>query len=251
MEEHYKPPHILRLPDISLSDYQSVEDAADDRLLSSTMNTASLNISDLSINPPDKIPRIFNGIDTWSHRTNLRCWQCDFDFDDQPKFVPTFVRESENGGIEFGVLGNFCTFNCAESWININFAGNEDQRWRAQDNLCLVYFIFTGRRVHRILPAPLKTELRIYGGDLDADTFRKKLRDLDILTGICDHALGGILPERERPPIIPENIRIKLAVTSLKAKGAPISRETSSNSVWKICTNSLSNDDIDDILNDL
>ena len=57
---------------------------------------------------PDKIPRVFTGLEDWPHRTNLCCWVCDCTFDDRPKFVPTYGREGENGGIEFGVKGNIC-----------------------------------------------------------------------------------------------------------------------------------------------
>lgn len=222
METPYQPPNILRLFGITLRDYVPVEDVADERLLAAGVDGRAADPEDPSpesIHPPDKIPRVFTGLEDWPHSTNLRCWQCDFTFDDRPKFVPTHVREAENGGIEFGVLGNMCTFNCAELWISIHYAGKEDQRWRAQDNLCLVYFLFTGRRVARIRPAPHKTELRQYGGELDEDAFWKKMRDLDSLAGLRDHTPGSVVPERDRAPAVPERDRVKTALATLRVNG--------------------------------
>ena len=222
METPYQPPNILRLFGITLRDYVPVEDFADERLLAAGVDGRVADPEEPapeSIHPPDKIPRVFTGLEDWPHGTNLRCWQCDFTFDDRPKFVPTHVREAENGGIEFGVLGNMCTFNCAELWISIHYAGKEDQRWRAQDNLCLVYFLFTGRRVARIRPAPHKTELRQYGGELDEDAFWKKMRDLDTLAGLRDHTPGSVVPERDRAPAVPERDRVKTALATLRVNG--------------------------------
>jgi len=220
MESVYKPPNILRLTGITLRDYVPVEDVADARLLDNGTDGRAAEPEDPapeSTHPPDKIPRVFTGLDDWPLHTNLRCWQCDFTFDDRPKFVPTHVREAENGGIEFGVLGNMCTFNCAELWIETHLGGraSNEERWRAQDNLCLVYLIFTGRRVSRIKPAPRKTELRHYGGDWDEDTFWRRMRELDPVAGLRDHTPGSVVPERDR-------VRTALAILRTNADvGAP------------------------------
>lgn len=204
MEKVYKPPSILRLIGITLADYVPVEDMADGRLLHpGTEAGSSPEDSDLvseTTLPLDKIPRVFTGLEDWPHRTNLLCWSCGFSFDDSPKFEVTFVREGEKGGIEFGVRGNMCTFNCVEAWIETQYGAhaNSEKRWRAQDNLCLAYFMFTGRRVSRIKPAPSRTELRQYGGELDEDAFWAKLRELDPVAGLRDHRPGSVVPERER-----------------------------------------------------
>ncbi|NBW87833.1 MAG: hypothetical protein EBR23_13665, partial [Planctomycetia bacterium] len=212
METPYQPPNILRLFGITLKEWTPIEDVADKRLLRQAADGHPGAAATEAVQPYDKVPRVFTGIEDWPLSTNLRCWQCDSTFDDRPKFVPTYVREAENGGIEFGVRGNMCTFNCAELWIHIHYAGKEDQRWRIQDNLCLVYFLFTGHRAARILPAPHKTELRQYGGELDEETFWKKMRTLDSLAGLRDHTPGSIVPDRDRTPAIPECDRVKTAL---------------------------------------
>lgn len=254
MESVYKPPNILRLTGITMKDYVPVEDVADTRLLDPGTDGSVLEPDDPapeSIHPPDKIPRVFTGLDDWPHHTNLRCWECGFTFDDRPKFVPTYVREAENGGIEFGVHGNFCTFNHSELWIETHLGGrasNED-RWRAQDNLCLVYFLFTGRRIARIKPGYSKTELRQYGGDWDEDTYWRKMRELDPVAGLRDHTPGSVIPERDRVKAAlavlktrasvgaspaPRALATEADAASRKpAPGEPI--VVSANSVWGVC----------------
>lgn len=214
MDKPYAPPNILRLAGITLADYTSVEDVADERLLDQCGASAvgSDDAADEASYPPDRIPHRFTTLAEWPHNTNLRCWQCNFTFDDRPKFVPTYVRESERGGVDIGVRGNFCTFNCAELWIEIEYAGQLDQQWRAQDALCIVYFLFTGHRVSRILPAPRHTRMRQYGdGDWSEETFWTVLRSLDPIAGLRDHTPGTVVPERNRATLLPE-----------RAKGAPV-----------------------------
>jgi hypothetical protein len=204
MEVPYRPPNILRLTGITLADFVPIEDVADQNWTSAADD---IQLDDDAIHPPDKIPRTFTGLEDWPHTTNLRCWQCDFTFDDRPKFIPTYVCETEDDRIEFGVLGNMCTFNCAELWIITNYAGKEEQQWRAQDNLRLVYFLFTGRHVDRIKPAINKTELKKYGGELDEETFLRRMRDLDPIAGLKDHTPGTVIPDRDRKNVVIATIR--------------------------------------------
>ena len=219
MEKPYQPPNVLRLFGITLKEWTPIEDVADKRLLRQAADGHSGAAAPESDQPYDKVPHHFTRIEEWPLRTNIRCWQCGCTFDDRPKFVPTYVREAENGGIEFGVRGNMCTFNCAELWIQIHYAGKVDQRWRIQDNLCLVYFLFTGHRATCILPAPHKTELRQYGGELDEEAFWKKMRSLDSFAGLRDHTPGSVVPDRDRTPAVPECDRVKIALATLRAQG--------------------------------
>lgn len=240
MEVPYRPPNILRLTGITLADFVPIEDVADQRLIDCAMD-----VTQEDGRPSDKILRTFTGLDEWPYTTNLRCWQCDFTFDDRPKFIPTYVRETDDGRIEFGAYGNMCTFNCAELWIIINYAGKEDQRWRAQDNLRLVYFLFTGHHIERIRPAIHKIELKKYGGELDEDSFFRKMRELDPLAGLRDHTPGSVVPERDRKAAVSATIRPP--VMQLRQ---PMT------SAWEITKNAiatpaLTNADVDSILSDI
>ena len=192
MDRPYKPPCILRLTGVRISDYVPVEDIADERLLELEPT------SETDVCTYDAIPPTFTTIDRWPATTNLRCWQCDERFDTPPCFVPTHVREVTRPGapdsqIEFGVHGNMCSFVCAELWISTQYAGDAERQWRARDNLAIVYFMFTGRRTACIRPAPNKTEMREYGGVLSADEFRaKKVRaEADIARAFVGQAAGN------------------------------------------------------------
>lgn len=227
MDSAYKRRHILRLTGVKLGDdYVPVEDVADSRLMESAADATDGQACE----PPDKIPRVFTGLENWPMRTNLKCWMCDFTFDNSPKFVVQYAGIGENGGIEFGVLGNMCTFNCAELWIETNLGGraSNEERWRYQDNLCLAYLMFTGRRVARIKPAPAKTELKAYGGELDEDAFWKRMRELDPMFGLRDHTLGSIIPERDRQHCVAVALRSR-------ANSVSVSPTAGAGDIWALC----------------
>jgi hypothetical protein len=230
MEAVYAPPSILRLTGVRLADYVSLEDFADARLRDAPEAAAPEAPPE---EPPDRIPETFTGLGAWPLRTNLRCWACGFTFDDRPKFVPTYVREAEGRGVEFGVRGNMCTFNCAELWIETHLGAraSNEERWRAQDALCLVYFLFTGRRVARIQPAPSKTELRQYGGDWDEETFWRRLRELDPVAGLRDHTPGSVVPERERAQVARAILAAGRLGTPARTCAPALGRLT----VWDLC----------------
>jgi hypothetical protein len=235
MDTVLKRRSILRLTGIRLADCVDIEEVADGRLLEGTEPAED----PASYSTPDKIPSVFTGLDTWPTNTNLRCWSCGFTFDDSPKFVARYAREGDSGGIEFGVLGNMCTFNCAERWIESHLGGraSNEERWRYQDNLCLAYLMFTGRRVSRIAPAPDRTELLAYGGELDEDAFWKRQRELDPAFGLRDHTPGSIVPERDRPASVLATLRARSGSVTLPASAGE-------GDMWGLC--GVDSVDIDD-----
>lgn len=197
MEEHDSEPHILFLNGITMADYRSPEDDLDEKLLSSVQTDQQQG----DPMPFDEIPQQFTGLDKWPLTTNLKCWVCDFQFGNRPVFVPKYIRRGSgggnDGGIVVGVLGNMCTFNCAERYIEDTFTSYETA-WSYQKNLTIVYELFTGKSVSRIKPSPPKTMMRQYGGPWSEEEYWKTLRALDPEHGLVDHTLGSIRPERER-----------------------------------------------------
>lgn len=167
----YKSPNILSLSGISLQDYIPLEDVADDRL----MVDEDVDITELY--PYDKIPQIFTTVNSWPSATNLCCWSCGFKFNTVPLFIPTYIRET-NDGIEIGVKGNMCSFNCVELWIETNVMSREE-RHKLQNNLCFLFYIFTGKRISHIRPSPCKTNLLQYGGSWNEETFLKQIKDIN------------------------------------------------------------------------
>lgn len=227
MEAPYTPPNILRLRGVTLSEYVPMEVLADQRFAEFADGGGPDDPAPESAQPFDTVPRVFTGLGDWPYSTNLLCWSCGFGFDGRPKFVPTYVREGEGGGVEVGVLGNMCTFNCAELWIQTQLSPKNEDRWRYQDNLRLVYILFTGRRVAGIAPAPSRLKLRQYGGTWDEDKFWRRLRQLDPAGGLRDHTPGSVIPERERPQAVRAVVQAQLAIP-------PVSRATATNA-WGVC----------------
>ena len=170
-EIYYKSPNILSLMGVTLQDYIPLEDVADDRLL------AEEDVDMDNIYPYDKIPQIFTTIDKWPITTNLCCWSCGFKFNTVPKFIPIYIRET-NDGIEIGVLGNTCSFNCSELWIESHVMSREERR-KLQNNLCYLFYIFTGKRISHIKPSPCRTNLLQYGGSWNEEIFSNKIKELD------------------------------------------------------------------------
>jgi len=189
-------PNVLFLPGISLKDYVAIEDVFDDKVLE------GVEAEDLGarVDPFMPIPRVFTSLKEWPYKTNLACWSCTFTFDSPPKFASPYIREGAGGELEAGVEGNFCCFNCAALYIDVTYPPQAfpDKHWRMRDNLCYVYFIFTGIRVKHIPAALDKRRLKKYGGDLSDEEFWEALRGLDPLHGIRDHRLGTTVPERFR-----------------------------------------------------
>ena len=104
--------------------------------------------------------------------------------------------------IEMGVRGNFCSWGCAELWIESRHVSSTEQRWRLQDNLRHAFHMFTGAHVAQIRAAHPREELLQYGGDLELDTWLRRNRELEPVvdtvavrsTATATLALGGAPP---------------------------------------------------------
>ena len=166
----YKLPNILSLSGITINDYISPEDTADEKFFNDSSEASN-------IYPYNKIPQTFVSLKKWPISTNLYCWSCGFKFNTIPKFIPTYIRET-NDSVELGVLGNMCSFNCAELWIETH-TYNKEERFKLQNNLCYLFYIFTGKRIMYIKPAPCKTNLLQYGGSWTEEIFLKKMKELE------------------------------------------------------------------------
>lgn len=187
MDAYYRPPNILRLTNITLEACIKIDDIADTKIL----EQAGIVLTQLEEQPTyDKIPSTFTKFNAWPLTTNLRCWNCGFKFSTPPVFIPTYMN-SVQGGVEFGVHGNFCRFGCAQSILISSSMG-----WQAQDNLFSLHAIYTGVRVGHIEPTLSRTRLQQYGGDLTDDEFWALNKTQHPLTGEWE-----LEPPREAQPI--------------------------------------------------
>lgn len=162
----YEPPNVLFLRGCFLSDCKSIEDKFDEKLLNEGSYGNTYEIKNTTY---DKIPKTFTSLESWKKSTNLKCWYCDCTFESVPLFIPKNVEKDGS----MGVLGNFCSWNCASSHINLHF--DSDQKWEKCLLLKLLYRDFTGDEINEILPAPNKTEMIQYGGKKTPQQFKDEL----------------------------------------------------------------------------
>jgi len=168
MDYDEDPPTIMRLTGVKYADYVSIEDVFSKRLL----EEAAANPGAV---PPvyDRIPKKFESMSLWPKEVTVRCWCCDRLFSSRPVFIPLEITGNERAP-HMKPMGVFCSFSCATLHIDIEFSGADRERFMR--NLLHLFFIFTGKRLLLIKPAPRKTEKIPYGGDMtEADW--KKLHD--------------------------------------------------------------------------
>jgi len=122
------------------------------------------------INIYESIPIKFNGLDQWPKTINIKCWHCTCSFTTIPIFVP---------GRDISIVnGIFCTFSCAEAWIE---SQPITQQWEMRKQLRELYYIFNKTRVSVIIPSLNKSMLKEYGGTLNHAQFSKRIRDINDL----------------------------------------------------------------------
>jgi hypothetical protein len=101
----------------------------------------------------------------WPSNTSISCYWCCHKFDNAPFGIPV----SYNTG-NFEVFGCFCSLECAAAY---NFKSNEslDEVWERYN---LINLLCRRLNIGRIVkPAPDKMTLKMFGGFMDIDAFRK------------------------------------------------------------------------------
>jgi len=128
--------------------------------------------NDKKIHP---LPKKFISLKMWPKVTNIHCWYCSCNFDTIPIFIPSSINqiETENEEHNLTVNGCFCSFNCAQSHINLYNKSYEDKINKGK-MLCYLFKIFNGYHVGYIVPSMDKCELNIFGGNITLDQFRKE-----------------------------------------------------------------------------
>jgi len=125
------------------------------------------------------LPERFTALENWPKCTNLKCWECDCSFSTVPIPIATDMY-ALGADIAFDTHGNFCTFSCAQKYINTKFK-NEPSKHDKDKFLKILCFIFTGKKTDFIVPSPDKTKMQQYCGEggLTYQAFRDEIYRLN------------------------------------------------------------------------
>ena len=117
----------------------------------------------------------------WPTKTDRLCLHCCMAFDTMPIPIPRFHDTSKN---VYHVFGIFCSINCAKAYIIEHDVSISTTR--------MMYFISMCREVfnirHPVKPAPPRTRLQMFGGDLTPEQFKRNAETVSCIL---------------RPPFIP------------------------------------------------
>lgn len=101
----------------------------------------------------------------WLHNTSVCCWWCCHSFSSVPIGIPVYYDKSIN---KFRVKGIFCSFSCMISYKN------EKRLYNVDYNIKFLYSKLTGTNLlqSKLKPAPCRSTLKMFGGQLSIEEFR-------------------------------------------------------------------------------
>lgn len=106
-----------------------------------------------------------NKVNEWPSNTSIACYWCCHKFDNAPYGIPV----NYVGG-KFHVFGCFCSLECAAAY-NFKMHDQIDETWERYNLINLLYrTLDLGKQVR---PAPNKLALKMFGGYMEIDEFRK------------------------------------------------------------------------------
>ena len=133
-------------------------------------NKKNLEYSESIISDKNKCVSIFtdfsdaNKKNIWPSKTNIHCLWCCFSFDTSPYAIP--IRKVED---KYQMFGNFCTAECAASYIfEMNYL-NETEKMESYSMLNCIY---KSKSSTGIKFAPSKLCLKKFGGRLTIEQYR-------------------------------------------------------------------------------
>lgn len=169
----FEDSYILILKGVFLKDCTNVEDFFENELMENIINNE--NLSDNNTILYNKIPNIFISKYKWIKETNLLCWYCDLSFNTIPIFIPENISNNENGKY-IEVFGNFCTFGCAQGFLNTNKRYDKYDLWEKTKLLHILYKLLNDNNdIDVFTPSPSKYILDMYGGTKTIKWFKKEI----------------------------------------------------------------------------
>ena len=166
--------HILFIKGVAESDY------SDDQMSNKYYSSERADISELykSYQTPkyDTLSKLFSTYETWKKKTNIKCWYCESAFDSVPVFIPKYINLTPKGKT-YDVYGNFCTFVCAKTFLDMT---KDNKYWEKYEQLKMLYEVFKGKKINDIPSGPNKYELQQYGGKVTSSEFKEKIHLLNL-----------------------------------------------------------------------
>lgn len=159
--------YILFIRDITQQNYFDKNDIADNIHKNNSDDVFYSYMND----EYEKSPKTFSNIDNWPKSTNIKCWYCNFNFENMPIAIPKNVHHTPNGKI-YDMQGVFCSFNCAKAFLDTTTL---DQRWDKYEMLKNFYFIINKKKITDITPSPYKYDMEQYGGHVSESEYKEKL----------------------------------------------------------------------------
>jgi hypothetical protein len=144
-------------------------------------------------------------------KTDVACYWCTHTFDNQPRVLP----EREEGGT-YRVYGNFCCPECAVSYL-LEESLDSTTRW---ERMALLNRIYGPAKKHaRIFPAPARSSLKLFGGPMTIEAYRKTILQGKVRIDIQMPPMVSILGSLDTKPI-------DFYDSSLKNTVSPLLQET-------------------------
>ena len=160
-----------------------------------TMNDEKVNLNMVNNICDKKLKNIqYEFIDAntkkiWPSCTQIYCMWCCHKFDTVPISVPHKYQNDT-----FFVSGNYCSFNCAASYI---FNKNDDFMWKHYNLLNLLYKKISNNEPKKIKLAPPKEVLQIFGGYMSIEEYRTELMVGNKDFKLIEPPLVSIVPKIE------------------------------------------------------
>lgn len=144
-------------------------------------------------------------------KTEIACYWCAHTFQNQPCVLP----EREEGGT-YRVYGNFCCPECAVSYL-LEESLDSTTRW---ERMALLNRIYGPASKHvRIFPAPSRSSLKLFGGPMTIEAYRKTILQGKVRIDIQTPPMVSILGSLDTKPI-------DFYDSSLKNTVSPLLQET-------------------------
>lgn len=147
------------------------------------------------------------------------CWWCCHTFNEIPIKLPITYENQQ-----FQAYGHFCSYNCACSYL-FNAPEYQDKRWSIYSLLHLMFKQTNNGKVIKIRSAPPRQDLKMFGGSLSIEQFRKCNLNHDKEFKLLIPPMTMVIPQVEESKarieeddgIIPVNRhKMNIATTALK-----------------------------------